>query len=125
MYDHNPDVTDENIGIRAFQVKKAKAAERAVERVRYSLGSSWTLLDSEEIEAFTWMLGELWAYLGRSEWDDLSFGRLTMNDVVMILTLGSQLRRHARPSVDILREVEETVRRGGAITLPEPDAASD
>ena len=38
MYDRHPDVTDEDIGIRAFKVKKAKAVERAIERIRHGLG---------------------------------------------------------------------------------------
>lgn len=109
MYDHHPDVTDEDIGIRAFQIKKAKAVERAVDRIRHSMGPSWSELTSEEIEEFEWVLGELWAYAARSQWDQLQFGKLTMREVIKILTLGSQLRRHARNSIDILREVEAVV----------------
>lgn len=114
MYDHHPDVTDEDIGIRAFQIKKAKAVERAIERIRHGLGTAWGDLTFEEIEELEWVLGELWAYAARAEWDELHFGRLTMHDMIKILTLGSQLRRHARNSIEILREVEAVIRGGGA-----------
>ena len=115
MYDKHPDVTDEDLGIRAFQIKKAKAVERAVQLVRHSLGTNWTDLTTEEIEEFEWVLGEVWAYVARAHWDDLRFGHVTLRDVIKILTLGSQLRRHARNNIDILREVDAIITSG-----PEP-----
>lgn len=114
MYDRRPDVTDEDLGIRAFQVKKAKAVERAIERIRHNLDASWRELNDEEIEELEWILGELWALVARQDWNDLAFGHLTMSDVVKLLTLSSQLRRHARPSTDILHEAEAVVRGGEA-----------
>lgn len=108
MYEHS-DVNDEDLGIRAFQVKRAKAVERAVQLVRQGLGPSWAELTGEEIEEFEWILGELWAYLSHHNWDELHFGLLTMRDVIKILTLGSQLRRHARGSIEILRDVEAII----------------
>lgn len=110
MFDKRSEVTDEDIGIRAFQIKKAKAVERATERLRHGLGPQWASLTADEIEELEWVFGELWAYIARSDWDDLRFGRLTISDVIKMLTLGSQLRRHARNSIDILREVEGVVR---------------
>lgn len=114
MYDHHPDVTDEDIGIRAFQIKKAKAVERAIDRIRHSLGPSWSELTGEEIDELEWVLGELWAYVARAHWDELHFGKLSMRDIIKMLTLGSQLRRHARNSIEILREIEAVVDAEGA-----------
>lgn len=116
MYERHPDVTDEDIGIRAFQIKKAKAVERAVERLRRGLGDGWKDLTSEEIDELEWVYGELWAYLARDEWDQLAFGHLTTSDVIKTLTLGSQMRRHARSSIDVLREVEALIRAKGPAT---------
>jgi len=116
MYDRHPDVTDEDIGIRAFKVKKAKAVERAVQRLRQGLGEQWNHLNDSEIEELEWVLGELWAYVARAEWDQLAFGRLTMSEVIRVLTLGSELRRHARNSIDILRDVETIVKQEEATT---------
>ena len=112
MYDKHPDVTDEDLGIRAFQIKKAKAVERAVQLVRHSLGKGWADLTTEEIEEFEWVLGEVWAYVARAHWDDLHFGHVTLRDVIKILTLGSQLRRHARNNIEILREVDAIITSG-------------
>jgi hypothetical protein len=110
MYDRHQDVTDEDLGIRAFQIKRAKAVERAIERIRHGLGRSWSDLNNDEIEELEWVLGELWSYVAREDWDDLHFGRMTMSDIIKTLTLGSQMRRHARPSIEVLREVEALVR---------------
>jgi hypothetical protein len=107
-------VSDEDIGIRAFQIKKAKAVERAIERLRHGLGAQWKDLTGEEIDELEWILGELWAYVARADWDDLSFGRLNIGDVIKILTLGSQMRRHARPSIEILNDVAHVINTSGA-----------
>ena len=118
MYDKHPDVTDEDLGIRAFQIKKAKAVERAIQLVRHSLGPGWSELNAEEIEEFEWVLGEVWAYVARSHWDELHFGQIQLRDVIKILTLGSQLRRHARDNIEILREVDAIIQGSGATPLP-------
>jgi len=109
MYDKHPDVNDEDLGIRAFQIKRAKAVERAIQLIRHGLGTSWAELTAEEIEELEWVLGELWAYVARAHWDDLLFGHVTVRDVVKMLTLGSQMRRHARNNIEILREVDAIV----------------
>jgi len=109
MYDKHPDVTDEDLGIRAFQIKRAKAVERAIQLIRHGIGASWNDLTTEEIEELEWVLGELWAYVARAHWDDLHFGHVTVRDIVKILTLGSQMRRHARGNIEILREVDAII----------------
>ena len=123
MYDKHPDVTDEDLGIRAFQIKKAKAVERAIQLVRHNLGKGWTDLTADEIEEFEWVLGEVWAYVARAHWEELRFGQLTLRDVIKILTLGSQLRRHARDNVDILREVDAIIQAGAQPSHEAPSEA--
>jgi hypothetical protein len=120
MYER-PEVNDEDLGIRAFKVKRAKAVERATQLVRHGLGPSWGELTGEEIEEFEWVLGELWAYVSRQKWDDLHFGLLTMRDVIKILTLSSQLRRHARGSIEILRDIEAIILAATPYVMPEEE----
>ena len=109
MYDKHPDVDDENLGIRAFQIKREKAVERAIQLIRHNLGGEWSVLTTDEIEELEWVLGELWAYVARSHWEELHFGHITVRDIIKILTLGSQMRRHARSNIEILREVDVIV----------------
>jgi hypothetical protein len=120
MYER-PEVNDEDLGIRAFQIKRAKAVERAVQLIRHGLGPSWSELTGDEIEELEWVLGELWSYVARQEWDDLHFGLLTLRDVVKILTLGSQLRRHARGSIEILRDVNAIIVAQTPYAVPETE----
>ena len=110
------------MGIRAFQIKRAKAVERAVQLIRHGLNGQWTELTAEEIEELEWVLGEVWAYVARSHWDDLHFGHVTLRDVIKILTLGSQMRRHARNSIDILREVDAVIMAERPYVEVPPDA---
>lgn len=108
-----PDVTDEDIGMRAFQLRKAKAVERAVERLRHSLANSWSSLTSHEIEELEWVLGELWAYVARVEWDDLHFGRLDLDETRQIIALSRDIRKHTRDAVAVLKEIDALVAAKG------------
>jgi hypothetical protein len=123
MYER-PEINDEELGIRACQLRRAQAVERAIQRVRHGLEGGWKELTSEEIEELEWVLGELWAYLSHAVWDDLHFGLLDLHDVLKILTFGSQLRRHARASIEILRDVEAVIEAKTPYSEPE-DAESE
>lgn len=107
---NRPDISDEDIGMRAFQLRKAKAVERAIERLRHTLRHEWASLTGAEIEELEWVLGELWAYVARNEWENLRFGLLTMADVHAILKLGRELRKHSRNAVEVLTDVDVLIR---------------
>lgn len=113
MSSRRPDVTDEDIGMRTFQLRKAKAVERAFERLRHGLQSQWSSLTNREVEELEWVLGELWAYAARDEWENLKFGSLTMHDVRVILGYGRELRKHTRDAVEILTDVRTVVTKLG------------
>lgn len=108
MYER-PEVNDEDLGIRAFKLKRAKAVERAVQLIRHGLGKSWSEFTADEIEELEWVLGELWAYVAHTVWDELHFGLLSLTDIIKVLTFGSQLRRHSRGAIEILRDVEAII----------------
>ncbi len=110
---HGPDVTDEDIGMRAFQIRKAKAVERAIERLRRALAGEWASFTNAEIEELEWVLGEVWAYVSRDQWDKLHFGKLTVHDSRVILGYGRELRKHSRNAVDILKDVGDLVAAKG------------
>ncbi len=104
-----PDVTDEDLGMRTFNLRKAKAVERVMDRIRHTLKDDWSQLTSHEVEELEWALGELWAYIAREEWSNLHFGKLTMHDLREILTHARDLRKHTRNAVDVLRDISEIV----------------
>jgi hypothetical protein len=113
MSSRRPDVTDEDIGMRTFQLRKAKAVERAFERLRHGLQSQWSSLTNREVEELEWIFGELWAYVARNEWESLAFGSLSMHDVRVILGYGRELRKHTRDAVEILNDVGAVVAKKG------------
>jgi hypothetical protein len=108
-----PDVTDEEIGMRTFQLRKARAVERAMERLRQGLKDNWALLSHAEIEALGWVLGELWAYVAREQWDELHFSKLKYADCREILGYAKEIANHTRNSVDVLNDVGEIITAKG------------
>lgn len=109
MNNQRPDVTDEEIGMRTFQIRKARAVERAMERMRQGMKTEWAMLAMGEIEALGWVLGELWAYVAHTEWDDLHFSKLRMVDVQSILVFAREMTKHSRNSVDVLQDIYKVV----------------
>lgn len=109
MNGQRPDVTDEEIGMRTFQLRKAQAVERATERMRQGLGEEWSKFTEPEIEAIGYVLGELWAYIAHSEWDELHFSTLTITDSRRILNAARELVNHTRNSVEVLQDVHALI----------------
>lgn len=109
MNNQHPEVSDEEIGMRTFQIRKAQAVERATERLRKGLGTEWSKFTGPEIEAMGYVLGELWAYIAHSEWEDLRFSTLSITDVRRILNYARELVNHKRNSVDVLQDVHTLI----------------
>ena len=105
----HPDVTDEEIGMRTFQIRKERAVERAMERMRQGLKDEWSNLTMTEVDALGWVLGEMWAYVAHAEWEDLHFSKLTMVDIRHLLGFARQIARHERGSVEVLHDVHALV----------------
>lgn len=104
-----PDVTDEDIGMRAFQIRKERAVERATDRMRRGLGHEWDMLSQPEIELMSWALGELWAFEDRADWEELHFSKVKLSDIRSILGYARELQSHGRPSVDALKGMAQVV----------------
>ncbi|PKQ15828.1 MAG: hypothetical protein CVT67_07345 [Actinobacteria bacterium HGW-Actinobacteria-7] len=109
MHDPLSKTPDEEIGIRAFETKKARAVETATSRMRHGMGDSWDQLSTQQIEELRWTLGELWAYVAHGVWDELHFGLLSHDEINRIVVLGAQIRRHERPPVEVLNQIAELV----------------
>jgi hypothetical protein len=109
IHSGKPDVTGEELGMRTFQLRKSRAVERAMERLRQGMGADYASLSHGEIEALGWVLGELWAYVSRDEWNDLHFSHLDMADVRQILGYGREIADHTRNSVDVLQDVRGVI----------------
>ena len=110
MNGQRPDLTDEDIGMRAFQLRKAKAVERATERIRQGLQADWGQFTQRDLADLNWLLGELWAYEKRADWDDLHFSKLTAEDVTHIIEVARALRENPHNTVETLEQVGDIIR---------------
>jgi hypothetical protein len=110
MSPNRPDVREEDIGMRAFQIRKAKAVERAVERLRHGIMPSWPMFTQRDLADLDWMIGELWAYEKRADWEDLHFSKLTPEDVLAIIAIGRGLRENPTNTVGSLERVGDIIR---------------
>ena len=109
MSTQKPDVNDEDIGMRTFQIRKSKAVERAIDHLRHGLGPEWNSFTEREVEELEWLFGEVWAYVRRAQWDELRFGSVSSGDAVKLLGLATELRRHSRSDVEILNEARSLI----------------
>ncbi len=107
---NRPDLTDEDIGMRAFQIRKAKAVERAIDRLRQGIRASWEMFTQRDLTDLSWMIGELWAYEKRADWEELHFSKLTPEDVFEIIAIARELRENPHNTVETLERVGEMVR---------------
>lgn len=91
---HGPDITDEEIGMRAFQLRKSHAVEHAMERIRQGLGQEWATLSIKDIENLNWVLGQVWAHLARPEWAEIGFTSLDKTKIDEIITIAKRILGH-------------------------------
>ncbi len=103
------DVTGEELGMRTFQLRKSRAVERAMERLRQGMGPDYASLSHGETQSLSWVLGELWAYDSREGWNDLHFSHLDVEDARAIIGYGREIADHTRNSVDVLADVRGVV----------------
>ncbi|MDO8881097.1 MAG: hypothetical protein Q7W44_09940 [Coriobacteriia bacterium] len=122
-----PDMTDEDLGMRLYEVNRQRAVERALERLRHGLRADWYYLTQEDLVSLRWLLGELWAVSTRAEWDELHFSKLDFEHTRQIVSLGDRLRRHGTQrmaTIDAVRAIVMGVRELAAGTGQALDGAS-
>lgn len=111
MSRNRPDVTEETIGMRTFQLRKAKAVERATDRIRQGLQEDWGMFTQRDLADLDNLLGELWAYEKRDDWEALHFSKLTAEDIQVMLKYSRELQEEgSHNTVGTLMAVGELVR---------------
>lgn len=110
------DVNDENVGIRHFQIRKEKAVERAVEKIRYKLNDQWNSINSHDIDIFQWALGETWATMSYYDWEHINFSYIYMKTIKMIIILGKKVLAHEVLGTKAFNKIHELLT---SIEVPE------
>jgi len=108
--DRTPAVDDEDIGIRAFQLRKGRAVERAIEKIRQKLGPTWLKLSREDIEMLEWALGEAWALIGRAEWETISFSSIDLATALKIIETGKRVTAHEEKGSQGFAEIQSILK---------------
>jgi len=105
------DITDEEVGMRSFQLRKGRAVERAVEKIRQNLGSNWVKLSLADIDVLQWVLGEVWAFIARANWDNLAFSNTSLEEIKKIIQIGHEIINHQRIGTSGLEEVYKIIKK--------------
>ena len=85
-------IADDTLGRRRFQVRKEKAVEHALERIRRAKDSGWHSHSAEDHAALREVLGEVWINVEQERWDAYSFSKLTGDEIRSLITAGRDLR---------------------------------
>ena len=100
-----PEAKDEEVGRRLFQIHKEKAVEVAVEKMRRKMPSEWTSFASSDIDILKHILGEAWVCIKRTEWEGISFTKLTKNDLQGIIQVAKQVRNKEKAEKIAIDEI--------------------
>jgi hypothetical protein len=100
-----PEARDEEVGRRLFQIHKEKAVEVALEKIRRKMPSEWKSFTSADIDTLKHFLGEVWVCIKRSDWDSISFAKLTKDDLEQILLEARQVENKEKPEKIAIDEV--------------------
>ncbi|MDD1706830.1 MAG: hypothetical protein LUO81_01340 [Methanoregulaceae archaeon] len=83
-----PEVSKTELGRRYFKLQKEKSVEKAIEKIRQTMGPEWSLYTQGDFEALKYILGETWVYTDRDTWDKISFTQLTGLELREIIRIG-------------------------------------
>ncbi len=84
-------IDDEELGIGSYHIKRQQAVERAMEKARGSVPDAWKELSQHDLEVLNWVLGEVWAFSGRQQWDAIAFSGMTLPALVKVIQIGDQV----------------------------------
>ncbi len=104
------DVDDEDLGIREFQIRKRRAVERAIEKIRHSKKKDWAQLDSDDIDVLEWALGETWAMMGFRQWEHIGFSLMDIPTAKQIVELGKLVLDNKKTGTHAVEEIQEILK---------------
>lgn len=100
-----PEVTDDERGRRVFQIHKEMAVEKALDKIRQSIGQDWKIYSATDIDLLKYLLGESWISLDRRKWEGFTFTRLRKNHLDEIIRMAKEVRRKDRQESEAVKAV--------------------
>ena len=105
------EVDEETVGMRAYHVKKARASERAVDRMRQALGTDWSKQNNDDVEKIRWVLGDLWAFISRADWENIFFSEVNYKVVSEIRDIAQKMLDHEKVGAVGLLEIHHMLKQ--------------
>ena len=102
-----PQIDNDELGRRVFQLQKEKAVESALEKMRHTLGNDWCLVTPADCEALKEILGESWTAIERSRWNAYKFASVSRENILKLATLGHDVRSRHHLAEGTRREFEK------------------
>ncbi|MBI5207177.1 MAG: hypothetical protein HY934_05225 [Candidatus Firestonebacteria bacterium] len=88
------DISDEEVGIRSFHLRRDRAVEQSIDKIRQKLGTEWHKISYNETQALHWVLGEVWSFIARESWNNIVFSLMEYDDVKKILDIATKIMHH-------------------------------
>jgi len=101
------DVSQAEIGRRMYHVHREKMVEKAVKMIRDALGPERRLLTETDISILGHVLQCTWNTIDQKQWDAIPFGRMNLDSVRRILSLGVGVGPGHNPSPEVVAEIRK------------------
>ena len=92
-----PDISEEELGRRRFQIRKEKAVEDALIKIRHNIGPAMISLTQEDMQSLKSLLEEVWVNGDRGRWDKYSFSALTISQIDALIAIGRDAVYRQKP----------------------------
>jgi hypothetical protein len=102
-----PDVSQAEVGRRLYHVHREKRVERAIKKIKESMGPEWKSFTQDEIQVLGHLLQCTWNVIDQKVWDDISFGKLKKGDVQKILSFGEGVGPNKSPDKTVVEEIKK------------------
>jgi hypothetical protein len=99
--------TDDNLGRRLFQVRKEKAVEEALEKIRRGSTAQWNLISSSDSEILKEVLGEIWTSIDRNRWGSYRFSKVSAEDLKSLIILGKEMKSQYSLTDEKIRQMDK------------------
>ena len=89
-------VTDEELGIKSFHIRRDRAVEQSIEKIRQKLGNDWLILTFKDTQTLHWILGEIWSFIAHDNWDKILFSEIEFKDIKKILNISEEIMQRKK-----------------------------
>ncbi|MFH1288787.1 MAG: hypothetical protein ABII25_08860 [bacterium] len=100
-------ISDEELGIKSFHLRRGRVVEQSIEKIRQKLGNDWKEFTYTDTQTLHWILGEVWSFIARDNWDKILFSELELKDIKNILVIAEAIMQHKKIGGTGLEEINK------------------